>query len=315
MSGAGGGDHGGGQLYGNHQPAPGFHPLGVHGDDVGSNSIFFQNSACGAAVDDGGGATPYSSITDYLQFLDPAGLPRHLDAPPAAGDAMNRGSAAGDAMTIGGATAAASVDTPEEEGDEQGEIDEEGSADRQDCRGDEKKQNKKKGKVEKKVRGSRVAFATKSEVDHLDDGYRWRKYGQKAVKNSSFPRSYYRCTAARCGVKKQVERSQQDPSTVVTTYEGQHAHPSPAAHRGMAIGATGLYSLASLQQQRHGFCPTSPDDLLLAAARAMAPAAAAASPGALLPRQAEHQLAEYYGMQLQDLLHNPLMSNQHGHRR
>ena len=46
----------------------------------------------------------------------------------------------------------------------------------------------KKKKNEKKARGSRVAFATKSEVDHLDDGYRWRKYGQKAVKNSSFPR-------------------------------------------------------------------------------------------------------------------------------
>lgn len=29
---------------------------------------------------------------------------------------------------------------------------------------------------------------TKSEVDHLDDGYRWRKYGQKAVKNSPYPR-------------------------------------------------------------------------------------------------------------------------------
>lgn len=29
---------------------------------------------------------------------------------------------------------------------------------------------------------------TKSEVDHLEDGYRWRKYGQKAVKNSPFPR-------------------------------------------------------------------------------------------------------------------------------
>jgi hypothetical protein len=29
---------------------------------------------------------------------------------------------------------------------------------------------------------------TKSEVDHLEDGYRWRKYGQKAVKNSPYPR-------------------------------------------------------------------------------------------------------------------------------
>ncbi|KAF5179681.1 hypothetical protein FRX31_030735 [Thalictrum thalictroides] len=29
---------------------------------------------------------------------------------------------------------------------------------------------------------------TESEADHLKDGYRWRKYGQKAVKNSPYPR-------------------------------------------------------------------------------------------------------------------------------
>lgn len=45
-----------------------------------------------------------------------------------------------------------------------------------------------KGKGEKKEREARVAFMTKSEVDHLEDGYRWRKYGQKAVKNSPYPR-------------------------------------------------------------------------------------------------------------------------------
>jgi hypothetical protein len=39
-------------------------------------------------------------------------------------------------------------------------------------------------------------------------------------------------------VKKQVERSQQDPATVVTTYEGHHAHPSPATHHGVATIAT-----------------------------------------------------------------------------
>nr|AFK34310.1 unknown [Lotus japonicus] len=72
---------------------------------------------------------------------------------------------------------------------------------------------------------------TKSEVDQLDDGYRWRKYGQKAVKNSPYPRSYYRCTAASCGVKKRVERSSHDPSVVVTTYEGQHIHPCPTTTR------------------------------------------------------------------------------------
>lgn len=34
----------------------------------------------------------------------------------------------------------------------------------------------------------KVVFQTKSPDDILDDGYRWRKYGQKAVKNSKYPR-------------------------------------------------------------------------------------------------------------------------------
>ncbi|KAF9677196.1 hypothetical protein SADUNF_Sadunf08G0082700 [Salix dunnii] len=95
-----------------------------------------------------------------------------------------------------------------------------------------KKRLKPKKKSQKRLREPRFAFMTKSEVDHLDDGYRWRKYGQKAVKNSPYPRSYYRCTSAGCGVKKRVERSSDDPSIVVTTYEGQHIHPSPITPRG-----------------------------------------------------------------------------------
>ncbi|XP_054806843.1 probable WRKY transcription factor 48 [Prosopis cineraria] len=94
-----------------------------------------------------------------------------------------------------------------------------------------KKQLKPKKKNQKKQREPRFAFMTKSEVDQLDDGYRWRKYGQKAVKNSPYPRSYYRCTTPGCGVKKRVERSSDDPSIVVTTYEGQHTHPSPVMSR------------------------------------------------------------------------------------
>lgn len=41
----------------------------------------------------------------------------------------------------------------------------------------------------KKMKKPRFAFQTRSQVDILDDGYRWRKYGQKAVKNNKFPRS------------------------------------------------------------------------------------------------------------------------------
>ncbi|OMO58474.1 DNA-binding WRKY [Corchorus olitorius] len=95
-----------------------------------------------------------------------------------------------------------------------------------------KLQLKPKKKNPKRQREPRFAFMTKSEVDHLDDGYRWRKYGQKAVKNSPYPRSYYRCTSAGCGVKKRVERSSDDSTIVVTTYEGQHTHPCPITPRG-----------------------------------------------------------------------------------
>nr|WDZ10413.1 WRKY75 [Tulipa gesneriana] len=85
------------------------------------------------------------------------------------------------------------------------------------------KQGKKKG--DKKARRPRYAFQTRSKVDILDDGYRWRKYGQKAVKNNNFPRSYYRCTHQGCDVKKQVQRLSKDEEIVVTTYEGVHTHP------------------------------------------------------------------------------------------
>ncbi|CAI9293102.1 unnamed protein product [Lactuca saligna] len=99
-----------------------------------------------------------------------------------------------------------------------------------------KKVSKQKKKEEKKQREPRFAFMTKSDIDHLEDGYRWRKYGQKAVKNSPYPRSYYRCTTQKCTVKKRVERSYQDPSTVITTYEGQHNHHLPATLRGNVGG-------------------------------------------------------------------------------
>lgn len=57
-----------------------------------------------------------------------------------------------------------------------------------------------------------------------DDGYKWRKYGQKSIKNTPNPRSYYKCTKPRCGAKKQVERSIEDPDTLIITYEGLHLH-------------------------------------------------------------------------------------------
>ncbi|CAO2181601.1 unnamed protein product [Urochloa humidicola] len=57
-----------------------------------------------------------------------------------------------------------------------------------------------------------------------EDGYKWRKYGQKSIKNSPNPRSYYRCTNPRCNAKKQVERARDEADTLLVTYEGLHLH-------------------------------------------------------------------------------------------
>ncbi|XP_072958012.1 probable WRKY transcription factor 12 isoform X2 [Typha angustifolia] len=83
---------------------------------------------------------------------------------------------------------------------------------------------KGKVKMRRKMREPRFCFQTRSDVDVLDDGYKWRKYGQKVVKNSLHPRSYYRCTHNNCRVKKRVERLSEDCRMVITTYEGRHTH-------------------------------------------------------------------------------------------
>ncbi|XP_062029403.1 uncharacterized protein LOC133745360 isoform X3 [Rosa rugosa] len=72
----------------------------------------------------------------------------------------------------------------------------------------------------------KVAFRTKSEVEILDDGFKWRKYGKKLGKNSTNPRNYYKCAYEGCPVKKRVERDRQDPSYVITCYDGVHNHTS-----------------------------------------------------------------------------------------
>nr|QGQ64048.1 WRKY transcription factor 25 [Santalum album] len=83
--------------------------------------------------------------------------------------------------------------------------------------------------VVKPIHEPRVVVQTLSEVDILDDGYRWRKYGQKVVRGNPNPRSYYKCTNSKCPVRKRVERAPHDPKAVITAYNGKHNHGVPTA--------------------------------------------------------------------------------------
>ncbi|XVE88235.1 hypothetical protein DITRI_Ditri19aG0053500 [Diplodiscus trichospermus] len=74
----------------------------------------------------------------------------------------------------------------------------------------------------KDVEGSRL----KGESAPPSDSWAWRKYGQKPIKGSPYPRGYYRCSSSKgCPARKQVERSRVNPSMLVITYSCEHNHP------------------------------------------------------------------------------------------
>ncbi|CAA7389519.1 unnamed protein product [Spirodela intermedia] len=77
---------------------------------------------------------------------------------------------------------------------------------------------------------SHTVVQTSPESSATGDGYQWRKYGQKVVKGNPYPRSYYKCSAPKCNVRKHVERAWDDPNSVITTYEGKHNHEIPATN-------------------------------------------------------------------------------------
>ncbi|ESW29844.1 hypothetical protein PHAVU_002G103400 [Phaseolus vulgaris] len=106
------------------------------------------------------------------------------------------------------------------------------------------------------VAESRIIVQTTSEVDLLDDGYRWRKYGQKVVKGNPYPRSYYKCTTPGCNVRKHVERASTDPKAVVTTYEGKHNHDVPTVKTNshtLANNTASQLKPKNVTDEKHGF--------------------------------------------------------------
>ncbi|KNA07072.1 hypothetical protein SOVF_175350 [Spinacia oleracea] len=79
----------------------------------------------------------------------------------------------------------------------------------------------------KKFEDRRVVKYTLEELSK-NDKWAWRKYGQKPIKGSPYPRNYYRCSSIKgCKARKQVERSPIDPLIYIVTYTDHHHHPCP----------------------------------------------------------------------------------------
>ncbi|KAL6853769.1 hypothetical protein ACP4OV_019798 [Aristida adscensionis] len=97
------------------------------------------------------------------------------------------------------------------------------------------------------------------------DGYLWRKYGQKRITKTYFPRCYYRCSYHRergCPAIKQVQqRSHGDPPEYVVVYLNEHtcnntpasSEPEVAAAAPAAADyALDLPGLTMLRRRQHG---------------------------------------------------------------
>ncbi|CAF2071115.1 unnamed protein product [Brassica oleracea var. botrytis] len=86
----------------------------------------------------------------------------------------------------------------------------------------------------RKNQQKRVVGQVKEE-NLLSDAWAWRKYGQKPIKGSPYPRSYYRCSSSKgCLARKQVERNPQNSEKFTITYTNEHDHEIPTRRNSLA---------------------------------------------------------------------------------
>ncbi|KAI3412925.1 WRKY domain-containing protein [Psidium guajava] len=97
---------------------------------------------------------------------------------------------------------------------------------------------RRKNRVKKVMR---VPAISNKIADIPADEFSWRKYGQKPIKGSPYPRGYYKCSTVRgCPARKHVERAPDDPTMLIVTYEGEHRHSQSASQEIVPAGPMNL---------------------------------------------------------------------------
>ncbi|GMI64048.1 hypothetical protein like AT4G23550 [Hibiscus trionum] len=96
-----------------------------------------------------------------------------------------------------------------------------------------------------------VQHVTEDELP--SDVWAWRKNGQKPIKGSPFPRSYYRCSSSKgCLARKQVERSCLDPQVFIVTYtSAEHCHGHPTRRSSLAGSTRNKSLMAANKNEPH----------------------------------------------------------------
>ncbi|KAM6548756.1 hypothetical protein CsatB_020432 [Cannabis sativa] len=99
----------------------------------------------------------------------------------------------------------------------------------------------------------------KGEAYPPSDSWAWRKYGQKPIKGSPYPRGYYRCSSSKgCPARKQVERSRVDPTKLIITYACDHNHPIPTkSHLSTSAAAAVAAAAAASSAAAAGSTPAT----------------------------------------------------------
>lgn len=81
---------------------------------------------------------------------------------------------------------------------------------------DQNEDDDREEEQEKDLRGHRLVLP--------EDGFEWKKYGQKFIKTIRKFRSYFKCQDSGCIAKKRAEWCTSDPTNIRIVYDGNHTH-------------------------------------------------------------------------------------------